>query len=228
MNEKTRGDALAVVQTSFHGWGDAPVEQVTDRCDWSPLDLRAGKDGKYPTVYICLKPREVDSYISILRVFIAQHIRMLTGEAPSESVRSKILPILFLLDELPRLKEMPPVAEAIEIGASYGLRIWMFAQSIGQLKGAYANADGMIGNCAVRTYMNPSGADGMAEKLSEELGYVSTLADGTRKRMVEASELAGHTWEKDLLVLATSTRPARLKKMPLHENPELNARKGSL
>jgi type IV secretion system protein VirD4 len=228
MNEKTRDSVLATVQTSFHGWGDAPVARVTDRCDWSPLDLRNGSGGGHPTVYVCLKPREVEGYISVLRVFIAQHIRMLTGEMPTESDRSKVLPILFLLDELPRLREMPPVAEAIEIGASYGLRIWMFAQSVGQLQKAYPNADGMISSCAVRAYMNPSGADGLAEKLSEELGYVATLADGSRKRMVEASELAGHTWESLLLVLGTSTRPARLKKNFAHENPELKARMGSL
>jgi len=34
---------------------------------------------------------------------------MLTGEMPSETIRAKSS-ILFLLDELPRLKEMPPVA----------------------------------------------------------------------------------------------------------------------
>jgi type IV secretion system protein VirD4 len=228
MNEKTRDSVLATVQTSFHGWGDAPVARVTDRCDWSPLDLRNGSGGGHPTVYICLKPREVEGYISVLRVFIAQHIRMLTGEMPTEADRSKVLPILFLLDELPRLREMPPVAEAIEIGASYGLRIWMFAQSVGQLQKAYPNADGMIGSCAVRAYMNPSGADGLAEKLSEELGNVATLADGSRKRMVEASELAGGAWEKLLLVLGTSTKPARLKKDFAYENPEMEARKGSL
>jgi type IV secretion system protein VirD4 len=228
MNEKTRDSVLATVQTSFHGWGDAPVARVTDRCDWSPLDLRNGSGGGHPTVYICLKPREVEGYISVLRVFIAQHIRMLTGEMPTEADRSKVLPILFLLDELPRLREMPPVAEAIEIGASYGLRIWMFAQSVGQLQKAYPNADGMIGSCAVRAYMNPSGADGLAEKLSEELGYVATLADGSRKRMVEASELAGSAWENLLLVLGTSTRPARLKKNFAYQNPDLNARMGSV
>jgi type IV secretion system protein VirD4 len=227
MNEKTRDSVLATVQTSFHGWGDAPVARVTDRCDWSPLDLRDGSGGGHPTVYICLKPREVEGYISVLRVFIAQHIRMLTGEMPTESDRSKVLPILFLLDELPRLREMPPVADAIEIGASYGLRVWMFAQSVGQLQKAYPNADGMIGSCAVRAYMNPSGADGLAEKLSEELGYVATLADGSRKRMVEASELAGNAWENSLLVLGASTRPARLKKNFAYENPELQARMGS-
>ncbi len=228
MNEKTRSDVLATVQTSFHGWGDAPVTRVTDRSDWSPLDLRNGSDGKHPTVYICLKSSEIGSYLSILRVFIAQHIRMLTADQPSESDRDKVLPILFLLDELPRLQEMPPVAEAIEIGASYGLRIWMFAQSLGQLQKAYPNADGMIGACAVRAYMNPSGEDKLSEKLSEQLGYVSTMADGTRKRMVEASELAGPDWEKSILVLASSTRPARLKKNFAHQNPEMEARKGSL
>jgi type IV secretion system protein VirD4 len=224
MNEKTRDSVLATVQTSFHGWGDAPVARVTDRCDWSPLDLRNGSDGRHPTVYICLKPREVDSYISVLRVFIAQHIRMLTDEAPKETNRAKVLPILFLLDELPKLREMPPVSDAIDIGASYGLRIWMFAQYLGQLQEAYPKADGMISACAVRAYMNPSGADGLAEKLSEELGYVATLADGSRKRMVEASELAGPAWKTLQLVLGTSARPARLRKEAAYDDPELKAR----
>jgi len=29
---------------------------------------------------------------------------------------------------------MPPVEEALEIGRQYGIRLWMFAQSLGQLK----------------------------------------------------------------------------------------------
>jgi type IV secretion system protein VirD4 len=227
MNEKTRDSVLATVLTSFHGWEDAPVARVTDRCDWSPLDLRDGKGGGHPTVYICLKPREVEGYISLLRVLIAQHIRMLTGEAPTESDRDKILPILFLLDELPRLKEMPPVAEAIEIGASYGLRIWMFAQHLSQMQNAYPTADGMISACAVRVYMNPSGADGLAKKLSDELGIKETLADGTRKPMIEASELAGPAWANLELVFGTSTRPARLKKAFAYDSADLKARMGA-
>ncbi len=39
---------------------------------------------------------------------------------------------------------MPPVDEALNIGRKYGLRLWMFAQSIGQLQTAYENADGML------------------------------------------------------------------------------------
>jgi type IV secretion system protein VirD4 len=227
MDEKTRANVLSTVQTSFHAWEDAPVTAVTDRCDWSPTDLRAGSGG-HPTVYICLRPREVEAYISILRVLIAQHIRMLTAELPAEGARGQILPVLFMLDELPRLKEMPPVAEAIEIGASYGLRVWMFAQSLGQLQKAYPNADGMISSCAVRVYFNPTGADGLAEKLSKELGNVANPADGTQLPLVPAHELAGPKWEKMQLALALATRPARIQKEFAHENDALKTRIGSL
>ena len=102
MEPKTKANILSTVQTSFQAWEDVPIEKVTDRCDWSPLDLRNGTTRGHPTVYICLKPHEIEAYISILRVFIAQHIRVLTSTEPTERDRSKVLPILFLLDELPR------------------------------------------------------------------------------------------------------------------------------
>ena len=67
-------------------------------------------------------------------MFIGQHIRILTGGAvpPRDAP-----PILVMLDELPRLRYMPPVDEALNIGRKYGLRLWMFAQSVGQLQTAY-------------------------------------------------------------------------------------------
>jgi type IV secretion system protein VirD4 len=228
MEPKTKANILSTVQTSFQAWEDVPIEKVTDRCDWSPLDLRNGTTRGHPTVYICLKPHEIEAYISILRVFIAQHIRVLTSTEPTERDRSKVLPILFLLDELPRLGRMPPVASAIEIGASYGLRVWMFAQSLGQLQEAYPNADGMISSCAVRIYLNPGGADGLADKLSNELGGVTNLADGTQKPLVAANELAGPKWADKQLVFAAGTRPGRIRKMFAYENRELNSRMGAL
>ncbi len=228
MEPRTKANVLSTVQTSFQAWEDVPIERVTDRCDWSPLDLRKSSGAGHPTVYICLKPHEIDAYISILRVFIAQHIRMLTSVELTELDRSKVLPILFLLDELPRLGKMPPVASAIEIGASYGLRVWMFAQSLGQLQEAYPNADGMISSCAVRVYLNPSGADGLAEKLSKELGSVTNLADGTQQSLVPPNELAGPKWADRQLVIASGTRPARIRKNFAFRNAELNARMGAL
>ena len=221
MNEKTLSSVLQTARASLGAWSGERVSRATARSDWSPSDLRAGSN---PSIYIYIRPNEVEAYLSLLRVFIGQHIRMLTGgpvpprEAP---------PILFMLDELPRLRNMPPVDEALNIGRKYGLRLWMFAQSVGQLQTAYDNADGMLGSCAVRIYMNPTGADGLTERLSEELGYVESVHDSSRRRLVEAAELGGPSYRDQQIVLATGAKPARVSKDFAYRNPELARRMAS-
>ncbi|MGE2818132.1 type IV secretory system conjugative DNA transfer family protein [Mycobacterium heidelbergense] len=218
MNEKTLSSVLQTARSSLTAWTGERVSRATARSDWNPLDLR---DGSNPTVYIYMRPNEVEAYLSLLRVFIGQHIRTLTG-GPVPPRGSP--PILFMLDELPRLRTMPPVDEALNIGRKYGLRLWMFAQSVGQLKTAYENAEGMLGSCAVRIYMNPSGADGLAERISDELGYVESLQDNSRRRLVEPHDLAGPGFRDAQIVLATGSRPARVSKDFAFQNPEFARR----
>jgi type IV secretion system protein VirD4 len=221
MNEKTLSSVLQTARSSLSAWTGERIGRVTMRSDWSPLDLRNGTN---PTIYIYMRPNEVDAYLSLLRVFIGQHIRMLTGgPVPARGAPQ----ILFMLDELPRLRYMPPVDEALNIGRKYGLRLWMFAQSVGQLQNAYENADGMLGSCAVRIFMNPSGADGLAERLSEELGYVDGINDSSRKRLVEATELAGPAYRDRQIVLGVGAPPAKVKKDFAWRDETLKARMGS-
>jgi type IV secretion system protein VirD4 len=218
MNEKTLSSVLQTARSSLGAWTGERVARATSKSDWSPHDLRAGGN---PTIYIYIRPNEVEAYLSLLRVFIGQHIRMLTGGAvpPPGSP-----PILFMLDELPRLRNMPPVDEALNIGRKYGLRLWMFAQSVGQMQTAYDNADGMLGSCAVRIFMNPSGADGLAEKISEELGYVESLHDNSRRRLVEAADLAGPAYRDRQIVIASGAKPVTVSKDFAYRSPELAAR----
>jgi len=218
MNEKTLSSVLQTARSSLNAWSGERIARATQRSDWSPLDLRRGTN---PTVYIYIRPNEVDAYLSMLRVFIGQHIRVLTGGAVPERGSP---PILVMLDELPRLKYMAPVDEALNIGRKYGLRLWMFAQSVGQLQNAYENADGMLGSCAVRIYMNPSGADGLAEKISEELGYVDSVHDDSRKRLVEAADLAGPKFKDLQIVLGLGTTPAMVSKDFAWKHTELSRR----
>ncbi|HEY3699998.1 MAG TPA: type IV secretory system conjugative DNA transfer family protein [Spongiibacteraceae bacterium] len=224
MNEKTRDSVLQTGQASLSAWSGERIARVTQKSDWSPLDLRNAPGTPATTIYICVKPSEIESYVSVLRVFIAQHIRMLTDELPS----SDIQPILFVLDELPQLRHMPPVEDAVSIGRQYGLRLWMFVQSLGQLENAYPNAMGMVGSCALRIFMNPSSHDGTAEKLSEELGYRQSSLDGSRQKIVEATELAGPNFRDYMVVLAASSKPVKVKKAFAYENSVLKARVGSL
>ena len=222
MEPKTRDGVLQSALSSMSAWDGERIARATRKSDWSPLDLRGGKN---PTIYICLKPNEVDSYISVLRVFIAQHIRSLTStKVPAHGVQ----PILFVLDELPRLRHMPPVEEALEIGRQYGIKLWLFAQSLGQLEVAYPNADGMIGGCAIRMFMNPSLHDETAQKVSDDIGFMDSVIDGTRVKIVEPNVLSGPDYKDLVIVMAAHARAARLKKYFAHADDALNARMGSV
>jgi type IV secretion system protein VirD4 len=199
MEPKTRDGVLQTGLSSLSAWDGDRIDRATRKSDWAPLDLRGGKN---PTIYICLRPNEVDSYISILRVFIAQHIRALTSELPPRGAS----PILFLLDELPRLRQMPPVEEALEIGRQYGIRLWMFAQSLGQLKNA----------------------DETAQKISDDIGMQEGVLDNTRQKIVEAPVLAGPDYKDHVIIMASGFKPFRVRKSFAYADPTIKSRLGSL
>ena len=217
MDAKMRDSVLQTALASMSTWAGARIARATKKSDWTPADLRSGRNA---TIYICIKPNEIDSYASMLRVIIAQHIRTLTSSLPERGGA----PILFILDELPRLRHMPPVEEALEIGRQYGIKLWMFTQSLGQLETAYENADGMVANCAVRCFMNPSLQDGTAQKLSDDMGYRESVVDGTRVKRVEPDVLAGPEFTNKVIVMASGATPATVEKHFAYNDPELTNR----
>ena len=227
MDPRTLDGALQTAKASLGAWVGERINHVTRVSDWNPLDLRNGTN---PTIYVCVKPNEIDAYLSLLRVVIAQHIRALTSELPPRGAA----PILFVLDELPRLKQMPPVEEALEVGRQYGIKLWMFAQSIGQMKNAYPNGEGMMGSCAVRSFMNPSLQDGTAKMLAEQIGHRSGEAHGgkdtetkTDALVVDATQLAGPEFKDLQVVVGVGGKPAKVRKMFAHADPVLRSRMGA-
>ena len=72
--------------------------------------------------------------------------------------------------------------------------------------------------------MNPSGTDGTAEEISEHLGYVELAHDKSRKRLVEAADLAGPANRDRQIVIARPEKPAIVREDFAYQNPELEAR----
>jgi type IV secretion system protein VirD4 len=226
MDPRTLDGALQTAKASLAAWVGERINMVTRQSDWSPLDLRNGTN---PTLYVCVKPNEIEAYLSLLRVVIAQHIRALTSELPPRGAA----PILFVLDELPRLRQMPPVEEALEVGRQYGIKLWMFAQSVGQMKNAYPNGEGMMGSCAVRTFMNPSLQDGTAKMLAEQIGMRSGEEHGGKTGelkenalVVEPTQLAGPEFKELQIVMGVGGKPAKVRKQYAHADPAVRSRMG--
>lgn len=223
---KTLDGILQTAKSSLSAWVGERINLATKKSDWAPIDLRNGKN---LTIYLCLKPNEINSYTSLLRVFIAQHIRGLTAELPAGGTA----PILFVLDEFPQLRNMPPITDALEVGRQYGIRLWMFAQHLSQIQKAYGEtANGMIGACAVRTFMNPSLQDGTAKAISEQIGLREGEQHGGKgygiteanKYIVDATELAGPAFKDVQIVMGVGSKPARVIKMLAYKDQELKKR----
>jgi len=211
--EKTLDGIRQQAQTFMSAWEGSRVERATKTSDWHPLELRE----KPVTLYIALKAGEIDAYASLLRVFVGVHIRTLIQTLPPQGAQD----ILLMLDELPRLKYMPAIEEAVELGRQYKLKLFMIIQSIGQLKKHYKNSDGLIGSCAVRAYMNPSASDGTAEKLTKEFGQIESIVDGSRRNLAEINDLTGPDYKDAVLVLSSGNKPLKLNKTFAYQNQTL-------
>jgi type IV secretion system protein VirD4 len=217
MEAKQRDGIVGSAKQHLKVWEGDRTSAVTAKCDWMPEILRDGRT----TIYISIPLDGIRYYAPLLRVMFTQHLRRLCRgslAAPGEK------PILFMLDELPRLGAIPPVAEAVETGRAYGVRLWMFFQNLGQLKESFTNPDGVAGNCAVRIFMNPDPQDGTNKRLSEELGEVESIIDKSRHPMVRPEALSGPDYADFQIMIHRGMRPAKLQKVFAWQEPEFAER----
>jgi len=216
---ETLANILSFARTSMGSWKGERISMITKRSDWNPADLRSGK---HPTIYICINAEEIVTYASLLRVFIAQHINALMSQSPSRDAD----PILLCLDEFPRLGSMEPIEKALEVGRSYGLRLWLFAQNFGQIEASYKNAKGLMENCLVRTFMNPTVAS--AGMIAEEIGKAGVASGTDDQSSVSPQELAGPAFKDLQIIVGQSSKPAKVNKMYYYQDAEMMKRVGSL
>ena len=197
---------------SLNGLRGEQIKRCTAQSDWKPLDFRTTSK----TLYIVLRPGKVVEYLPLLRMVVGIHLEQLRRQIPDEASR----PILFMLDEMPQLRNMQPIIDTLATGRQYKLRLWMFAQSKGQLEQAYGDADSMISQCAIKCYMNPSGAEGdnLAQALSLALGTREGFADGRQVPLVEPFELTGPEYKDKIITLGRGAKPAVLTKVPAYQH----------
>ncbi len=205
-DEKTLSSVMAQLQTSLKHWTGPRIARITGKSDWRPGILRSGRN---PTIYICVSPEELDACMSLLRVLIGQHIRSLTGDMPVPASEE----ILFLLDEFPQLGHMKTIEQGIEVGRGYKLKLWLVAQSLGQIRNAYKNADGMLGQCGLRAFMNPSLQDGTAQKISDDIGYYESVLDRSRQKVIEPQMLSGPRFRDWQVIFTQGNKPLLAKKV---------------
>ncbi|MEQ1696153.1 MAG: type IV secretory system conjugative DNA transfer family protein [Hyphomicrobiaceae bacterium] len=197
-------------------WDNPTVSKLTQRSDWQPSIMRQNPS---PTLYLTVPVNAIERNSTLLRVIIGQHIAGLMKKEPDRGS----LPVVFMLDEFPKLGNMKGITHALDTGRSYGIKLWFIAQYFSQLEDAYGRlAGGIVGACGARMYLNP-GPD-IAHSLERDLGDRVDPFTGKREPLATAQELMGASFRDQQLVLVSGERPARLTKdMAFHSQQEGNS-----
>ncbi|MDX2264107.1 MAG: type IV secretory system conjugative DNA transfer family protein [Hyphomicrobiales bacterium] len=186
------------------------LRAAMSRSDWSPLTLRQRPGA---TVYLCLSGDDIDTYTPIVRLILQQHANILLKTPPTPGAP----PVTFFLDEFPQLGRMESVQRLIDVGRGAALRLWLFAQYIGQLRDAYGRrADGLINACRVRCFMQPDNE--AAEFLGPQLGHTAHLFSGERRPLAEPHALMGAAFADKIIVTARGHDPLQLHKCFAYED----------
>lgn len=173
--------------------------------DWTPQQLRR-RPGT--TLFICLSPTELKTYAPIVRLLLAQHSRALQAYAANP----KEPPITFFLDEMPQLGNFESILEVQDVGRGAGLRLWMFAQTLGQLSAAFGRDRylGVVDACRVRTFLQPE--DEASKLISPALGEVRNLFSGEKRPLATPDELMGRAFHDKTIVTTRGDLPMFLNK----------------
>lgn len=214
MPAKQREGVFDTARTKLKVWESPAIARLTRATTFRPEFLR----NERATLYLCVDLGDIKRYASVLRVLLGSCIGRLCQGTPDPKAEV----VTFFLDELPRLKKMDVVEEALDVGRGFGVRLWMFAQNIGQLKTSYPNAEGMVGNCLAQCYMNPDSE--RAKWLSSHLGQRRGLLDGTERPLVEASDLTGFEYADKVIVMLNGMDNAVLTKQPYYADPVAGGR----
>ncbi|KTR03356.1 hypothetical protein NS365_18630 [Aureimonas ureilytica] len=215
--DKQRESVFDMARNALDIWESPSIARLTRRTTFRPEQLRA----ENATLYLCVDLPDVKRFSSVLRVLLGMTITHLCTAKPESQAK----PVTVFLDEMPRLKRMDVIEQALETGRGFGVRMWLFMQNFGQLETMYANARGMLSNCMVRAYMNPE--EDTAVWLSKHLGEQNGLLDGQRKPLIPAYTLTGSEYADKMVLLINRTNNATLNKRPYFQDGNLTGRAAS-
>jgi type IV secretion system protein VirD4 len=123
------GDEFGSVMTTtgrFMSWLDSErMAAALGSTTFDPARLLAGK----MTIYLCLGEDQLDTKIGFIRLLLASLLRCVTRGGIQENNQ-----VLFMLDEAGNIGHMRCLERATTLLRGYGVRLWYFFQSIGQLR----------------------------------------------------------------------------------------------
>ena len=223
---KLQSSIIAEAQSHTLVFDSERVERITSASDFSFEELK-----KHPTsVFLVIPPEHLSVYRPLLRLFL--------GLAVTAMTRQKVRPsqdVLFLVDEFANLGRMKPLEEGVSYLAGYGVKLWLFAQDLGQLESVYgANAArSIVANSNLQTFSNmdegtlamisrmlgrrtvrvSNRSKSRASRLSPTYDHFNTSTGETGRPLLTPDEIR-HLGDDRQILFLKGRRPILAKKIP--------------
>jgi len=144
--DKVQDSVISTINSNMKIWECDEIEAVTGTSDFKFEDLK----NERITIYFCIPPELIDVCAPLMRLFFGQAIKAMTrNDAQAE------WPVTFFLDEFVQLGRMEPIQNGLSYLAGYGVRLWLFAQDLGQIEGIYGRdkSRSILANCGCRVFL---------------------------------------------------------------------------
>jgi type IV secretion system protein VirD4 len=159
--EKELASVMSHAQRFTHIFSSPLVAGSTASTTFDPMLLRNGR----MTIYLITPPDKIVTWAGLQRLWLGCLLRIITRGVPTEKN-----PVLFLVDECAHIGRMQALEDAITLLRGSGIRMWLFFQSIEQLKKCFGdNAGTVLDNLITQQYMSITSYE-TAEALSKRIG----------------------------------------------------------
>lgn len=178
--DKERGSILSTVMAGLGIFRNAAVRNRTSHSDFHFTDLRGmvdPNDGKIKpvTIYLSINMVDAEALNPITAIFIELMSSFLLANGPEEigdtGIKMGPYPVLFVLDEFPKMQKLQAVIQGPDLGRSKKISYLFIGQDLHQIQEKYgADATSTImSTTAAKIILRQNDIDG-AKKFSELIG----------------------------------------------------------
>lgn len=153
---------VSTARTAMKVFNDPLVCAATSASDFTVQDLV--NHAQPVSLYLVVPPKHLKRLLPLLRLVFSVIVDGLTEKEVKNRHR-----LLLMIDEFPQMGNMPILGRGLSYVASYGIKVYLICQEIGQIAGAYGQFEAITGNCGVQIASAPNKID-TAEMLSRMIG----------------------------------------------------------
>lgn len=198
--DKERGSILSTMMAGLSIFRNAAVRNRTSHSDFHFSDMRGlvdPRDGKIKpvTVYLSINMVDAEALNPITGIFIELMSSYLLANAPEtvrDGQRLGPYPVLFLLDEMPKMQKLQAVIQGPDLGRGQKISYLIIGQDLHQIAEKYGNdaAATIISTTAAKIVLRQNDPD-TAKRFSDMMGYkmkIKTVKGPDGKEKEETGE----------------------------------------